>query len=853
MTQENIFLLDSDKTIVGVLSNRMPFSLPFYDDLQERSLDDLTDTLSLTVPANHSLSVYVTADKYLLYPDLEGTQRLYKIKEVNEVSTGSEYYREVYAEISAQDDLIKSIVRPSNFSSATLEEVMEYILTDTDWEVGEVEDFGLLDYKIEEYTNALEALISAVKAFGGELNYEYEVLENTSSIVSQKVSVYQELGEDTGKFFTHGKDVVGVERLEDTTKLVTALIGVGKANDQGVPLTFSSLNPTVPEGYEKPIGADWVGSITAQEEYGGERHIFGVYKDDEAESPTELFNRTLEALKKYERPLMTYKVTLALLEKLTGYDHMSVRLGDTIVVQDESVTPALYVKARVRKLSRSITNPLNDGVELGDYIPIIPTINQSIELLQQKIRLNEVTWNEAKRIAEDAKATADTANSNAITANNNASTAISTANTAKENAGTALSTANTAKENAGTALSTANSANATASTALNTATSASNTANSVKGLTDTWVFPNKTTINGHSIETGTVTANKINVNTLSALSANLGTVTAGTVTGVSFSSKPLVKQDAIGRSWTEKTEIGINGVGFKTSALVSTSTNEGFYAHQETVMDNDGVLISNRDDKFGVFSFTSMSGSSIQFGGTTSSKLPYGQHFINGDGDLTVESQYKLTLNAYKDDIVISPGSGKYIRLAGTTRSASILSSGTVSANSITGNTVVGKLEHNIGYFIIKPYGTSYEGSYDFGQLFFDGKSNEWRFNSKQTSGALSTTKLVAGGFNTSSSIKYKENIQTFSEDALSVINTLDVKTYNLIGSDITERRLGLIIEDGVPEPIVTKSGDSIDLYAMSAYLWKAVQQLTRIMDAQQQSIEYLAEEVEKIKGLINV
>lgn len=394
MAQENIFLLDSDKTIVGVLSNRMPFSLPFFDDLQERSLDDLTDTLTLTVPANHSLSPYVTADKFLLYPDLEGVQKLYKIKEVNEVSSDSGYFREVYAEISAQDDLIKSIVRPTNFTSASLEEVITYILNDTDWAVGEIEDFGLKDYKIEEYANALEALVTAVQEYGGELDYEFEVMENTSNIIGQQVSVYKELGEDTGKFFTHGKDVVGIERFEDTTKLVTALIGVGKANEQGVPMTFATINPSVPEGYEKPTGSDWVGSVQAQADYGGERHIFGVYKDDEAESPTELFRRTLEALKKYERPLMTYKVSLALLEKLTGYEHMSVRLGDTIVVQDESVTPALYVKARVRKLARSITNPLNDAVELGDYIPIVPPVNQSIELLQEKIRANEATWNE---------------------------------------------------------------------------------------------------------------------------------------------------------------------------------------------------------------------------------------------------------------------------------------------------------------------------------------------------------------------------------------------------------------------------------------------------------------------------
>lgn len=396
---QNLFLLNIDKTTLGVLSNRMPFSLPFFDDLQERSLDDLTDILTFSIPANHTMAEQVTVDKYILYPTFDEGYKLYKIKEVSEQSDENGYIKEIYAEISAQDDLIKTIVRPTTFTSASLEDVLTYILNGTEWAVGDVADLGLKDYKIEDYSNALEALVNAVKAYGGELNYEYELLPNSSVVVSQKVSVYEQLGQETGLLFTHGKDVKGVERIEDTTKLVTALIGVGKADDNGVPMTFSSINPSVPSGYERPSGTDWVGSTKALETYSNNgEHIFGVFKDDNAQSPLELFQNTLEALKKYERPLMTYKVTLALLEKLTGYEHMLVRLGDTIVVQDKTVKPELYVKARIRKLSRSITNPTNDAVELGDYIPIIPPVNQRIADIQAKIRAKEQVWNKAEEI-----------------------------------------------------------------------------------------------------------------------------------------------------------------------------------------------------------------------------------------------------------------------------------------------------------------------------------------------------------------------------------------------------------------------------------------------------------------------
>jgi phage minor structural protein len=397
--QQNLYVLDSDKTAIGILSNRMPFSLPFYEDLQERSLDDFTDTLTFKIPANHKEAEKVTTDGYILYPEINGQLKLYKIQEVTEVHDGGQYYKEVYAEISAQDDLIKDVVRPISFSSATLEDVATAILSGTGWAVGYIEDFGLKDYDITEYPTKLQALIDAVKEYGGELEFEY--VTKGTTVIEQRVNIVSQIGEETGKTFMYGKDVVGVERVEDRSKLVTALIGVGK-DVNGVPLTFSNETASqlgVPTGFEKPNGVDWVGNLEAVKNYSknGE-HIFGVFKDDKAQSSYELFKNTLEALKKYSKPLMTYKASVVLLERLAGYSHEAVRLGDTIMVQDKSIKPELYVKARIRKLSRSITQPENDAVELGDYIPVVPPVNKRIADIQAKIRAKEEVWNKAEEI-----------------------------------------------------------------------------------------------------------------------------------------------------------------------------------------------------------------------------------------------------------------------------------------------------------------------------------------------------------------------------------------------------------------------------------------------------------------------
>ncbi|MFT2194262.1 phage tail spike protein [Bacillus subtilis] len=399
MEMQNIYLLDSDKVTIGVLSNRMPFSLPFYDDLQERDLDEMTDTLTLSIPANHEKSNLVVAGNYLLYPKYEGDYRLYRIIETTETSDTNTYYKEVYAEVSAQDDLIKGVVRPTTFTSVTIDKVLDHILEGMPWEKGSIDDLGTQDVTIEDYPTKLEALVSVVKQYGGELDFEY--VTKGTTIIAQRVSVYEQLGNKTGKPFMHGKDITGVERIEDRSSLVTALIGVGKTDESGTPLTFKDapgVTQFIPKGYK--ITGDYVYSEEALKLYSNGEHIFGVFKDDNATSPQELFSNTVAALQENDRPKLTYKVEVALLERIAGYEHERVALGDTIFVQDKTVQPELYLTARIRKLSRSLTNPLNDAVELGDYLAVVPPVNARIAQLQAKVSAKEEIWNKAEEIPQ---------------------------------------------------------------------------------------------------------------------------------------------------------------------------------------------------------------------------------------------------------------------------------------------------------------------------------------------------------------------------------------------------------------------------------------------------------------------
>ncbi|WMU08035.1 putative tail fiber protein [Clostridium phage vB_CtyS-FA67] len=407
VTQSNMYILNDRKTIIGVISNSLPQTLPFYDDIQTRDLDDYTNSLTFSVPANHTDAHLIIAGGYVLYPSADDEFQLFKIMSTTESHAEGKYSKKIYCEISAQDDLIKDVVRPTSFSSASLKDVLTSVLAGSDWEVGNVEDFGVKDYKIDDYPTKLKAVIDAVAEYGGELNFEYSMLKSSVTINSQKVSAYKQLGTVTNKLFTYGIDIEGVERTEDVSKLITAVVVVGKSDSDSTPITIANIPVSqlgdLPEGYEKPTAGDWVGSQTAVQNYSPTgKHIFGVYKDNEARSPAELFANALEVLKQYSRPQMTYKVSVALLSELTGYEVHKVAIGDTIVVQDVTLNPALYISARIRQFNRSISDPTQSTVELGDYIPIVPSINQTVQQLQSTIRDKEETWDTAKTQAEDA-------------------------------------------------------------------------------------------------------------------------------------------------------------------------------------------------------------------------------------------------------------------------------------------------------------------------------------------------------------------------------------------------------------------------------------------------------------------
>lgn len=167
---------------------------------------------------------------------------------------------------------------------------------------------------------------------------------------------------------------------------------------------------------------------------------------------------------------------------------------------------------------------------------------------------------------------------------------------------------------------------------------------------------------------------------------------------------------------------------------------------------------------------------------------------------------------------------------------------------------VEGRFVHNSGYMYVKPYNSSssHSGTYQRGELYFSGASdtNRFVFISRTMGGSSASTTIQAGNFATSSSIKFKENIQDYAEDALAKIVGTRIRTYNLKSAPLGERKLGVVIEEGAPSEIVDATGEAIDGYAMTTMAWKAIQQLASENLALRMSVEELTNRIQVLENI---
>ncbi|MBT2696340.1 phage tail protein [Bacillus sp. ISL-40] len=384
-----IFFLDRHEKVQAIFTNNgSPESCPYYDDLLKEDLDTGTSSYEFRIPSNHPNANEVVEGGFIVRKNLDGELVMFTVMRIEDAhSFTSDKY--IYAE-NAGLELLNDIFRPITHMSKNVNQILDIVLADTRWVRGDTEYFGVDNFYFEDYQTVLSALQYVSDRFNGELSFRVKM--QNGEIVGRYVDLVPKRGTDTKKRFTYNKDISSIRRKVDMSDLVTALIGVGKADAKGLITTFKSISKSTP--YLKPLNQDWVGDSTAQQRYGIKgKHLFGVFQYDTTD-PNTLLDKTWSALQQRKTPKISYELDVALLERLTGAEHEKTRLGDSLYAIDESFSPALYLDARVRYLETCFSDPSRDKCTLGNFKIAKSNITKDMRALQSKLLYKEAQWDD---------------------------------------------------------------------------------------------------------------------------------------------------------------------------------------------------------------------------------------------------------------------------------------------------------------------------------------------------------------------------------------------------------------------------------------------------------------------------
>lgn len=359
-----LYILNKQEQIISTLSNKgdMNKVVPYFEDIHIEELDTGVETFEFKTVSNSKASNSIQVGNYVAFKDKE-YYKIFQIREVKEVHA-DQVEKAVYCE-SACLELLNEVVRPMEINSANLNQFLKAILDGTSWSI------GMLDASLNEvipvdlsgYDNVYKVIQDVVIGeFGGEIRFRVEIANNR--IIAKYIDVFAKRGRVTKHRFEYGVNMTSVEKIVDSSELVTALIGLGK-ND----ITFKEV-----ESDDKPQNQDFIINEDSYNRWNNKgSHIMGVF-NCESESPQELLRLTREELKRRCNPKITYNLEVELL----GED---VDLGDEVFVIDNEFNPPLYLSARVNKLERSKTDSQSNRCTLANFKEVKSSITSEMRAL----------------------------------------------------------------------------------------------------------------------------------------------------------------------------------------------------------------------------------------------------------------------------------------------------------------------------------------------------------------------------------------------------------------------------------------------------------------------------------------
>lgn len=351
----------------------------YVTDLRHWELQNNIDTLDIDILENSKFAPYLQQQNIIVKETRPGVLTPYVITEIEKDSTARTI--SVFASgewtLMGGDDFIK----PQTFNAWTPEQYIDFACKNTDYTRGIVEVAGKRTMTAKEFVSPLGLLSQLPGLFEkkGELRYRVEL--RGANTIKRKVDFIERRGTDKGKEITVGKDLNGITRTENSEAIITALIPyvVGEDADGNEKITtIETVNGGSPYIVDEDAFQRWNRNG---------KHRFGFYTpetDNKDMTPARLLQLAKTELKKRVDTIVSYEVDAFDLSRIPGFEHELVYEGDTLRIKDISLTPPLYLEARVIAGDESHKDNRATKYKFGNYREIVDP-NAELRRLYQKI------------------------------------------------------------------------------------------------------------------------------------------------------------------------------------------------------------------------------------------------------------------------------------------------------------------------------------------------------------------------------------------------------------------------------------------------------------------------------------
>ena len=294
---------------------------------------------------------------------------------------------------SAYDELTSYGYIQDKRPTANAQTITEMILKDTRWHVGEIPDTSEAFISFY-YLSVLDCLKKIVQTFDFEIGFDVLINDDENQITDRRVNFYIKQGEQTGKRFEYGSNLLSIKQEQDTQNIYTALVGRGKGvqvsggDDDNTPdgygrrITFADVEWSKANGdpLDKPKGQEWLEDPDATKQLGfSDGHMrIGLEVFEDVDDPKALLQKTYEALKTAERPQVQFSASVI----NTGELH----LGDRVGITRNDI--GIAYETRVFKVQHNLLDETQNKIDLGDNLEQTNNLSYQVSALQSEVTNN---------------------------------------------------------------------------------------------------------------------------------------------------------------------------------------------------------------------------------------------------------------------------------------------------------------------------------------------------------------------------------------------------------------------------------------------------------------------------------